>query len=79
MKRYMRCTWLVLVCMAPLWPGSSRADDPFPAPQVYIAGNNVVGGTVRGAFTMARSSWTRATIFPLVLRRRSTRSGANGV
>src|SRR5712692_8068018 len=45
MKRHMRCAWLVLVCLAPLWPGIARADDPFPAPPVFTAGNNVVGGT----------------------------------
>ena len=44
-KRYLRCAWLVLACWAPLWSGIVRADDPFPVPQVFIALNNVVGGT----------------------------------
>ncbi len=45
MKSPLRSALFVLTCLAPSWPGSSRADDPFPVPQMFIAGNNVVGGT----------------------------------
>src|SRR5258706_2262367 len=45
MKRPLRSVLFALACVAPLWSGAARADEPFPARQVYIAGNNVVGGT----------------------------------